>query len=533
MSDRPAAASRPSACSGTLEDKLDAAAAGGLRRHRGLRARPIAAPWSPGEVAARLRRPRPDRRPLPAVSRLRGCPPDTLAREPAPRRGEVRGHGSSSAPTPCWSAPTVAEDAVDDDDAGRRAAAPARRARWRARAAHRLRGAGLGAPRLEVRPQLAHRRARRSPALGVCLDSFHILSRGTDLATIADIPARRSSSCSWPTPRGCGWTSCSGAATTAASPARAASTSPLPGPGPAGGVPRAALARGVQRRLPPGRPRPHGDRRDALAAAAGGGHPRADRRAPARSPALDVSGALPAAPRCAATPSRSSPWTRRSSTRTEGLLAALGFSAAGPPPLQAGHALARRHGQRAGQRLQRRRPAHRGDRGRDARIPPARRDGPERCWPRSSARERGPVEADLAAVAAPDGTAVFFCRSDAADAESWLADFAALPAEAVNGAAMVTGIDHLALSQPFDFFDEAALFYRAILGLELHDNRELAVARRARAQSRGEQPRRQVRLALNVPLLAGGETARAPAHRAGHRTPSARRDCCAARASRC
>ena len=124
------------------------------------------------------------------------------------------------------------------------------------------------------------------------------------------------------------------------------------------------------------------------------------------------------------------------------------------------------------------------------------------------ARDRGPVEADLPAVAAPDGTAVFFCRSDAADAESWVRDFAPLPwAAAAGGAAMVTGIDHLALSQPFDFFDEAALFYRAILGLELHDNRELASPDglvRSRAAS---SPDGSVRLALNVPLLAGGETA--------------------------
>jgi len=100
---------------------------------------------------------------------------------------------------------------------------------------------------------------------------------------------------------------------------------------------------------------------------------------------------------------------------------------------------------------------------------------------------------------------VFFCRS-AEDAESWLMDFAPLPAQAADGPALVTAIDHLALSQPFDFFDEAALFYRAILGLELHDNRELASPDglvRSRAVSNLDG---SVRLALNVPLLAGGDT---------------------------
>ena len=37
----------------------------------------------------------------------------------------------------------------------------------------------------------------------------------------------------------------------------------------------------------------------------------------------------------------------------------------------------------------------------------------------------GPAEADLSAVAAPDGTEVIFCRTGAGDATSWLADFTA------------------------------------------------------------------------------------------------------------
>ena len=52
-----------------------------------------------------------------------------------------------------------------------------------------------------------------------------------------------------------------------------------------------------------------------------------------------------------------------------------------------------------------------------------------------------------------------------------------------------------ALSQPFDFFDEAALFYRAILGLELHDNRELASPDglvRSRAASMGATVKRSM-----------------------------------------
>lgn len=77
---------------------------------------------------------------------------------------------------------------------------------------------------------------------------------------------------------------------------------------------------------------------------------------------------------------------------------------------------------------------------------------------------RGPAEADLPAVAAPDGTSIFFCRTGAdADGHGWLADFA--PVGPAGPGIGLGPIDHVALTQPFDHFDEAALFYRAVLGL--------------------------------------------------------------------
>src|SRR3954463_7241346 len=120
-------------------------------------------------------------------------------------------------------------------------------------------------------------------------------------------------------------------------------------------------------------------------------------------------------------------------------------------------------------------------------------------------RERGPGEADLAAVAAPDGTQVFFCRTDAGDAASWLRDFEPVaPANGRAGAAL-RAIDHLALAQPFDYFDEAVLFYRSVLGLEPRESLELAapdglVRSRAVAAADGA-----IRLALNVSLTGGGD----------------------------
>ncbi len=115
-------------------------------------------------------------------------------------------------------------------------------------------------------------------------------------------------------------------------------------------------------------------------------------------------------------------------------------------------------------------------------------------------RERGPGEADLTAVAAPDGTSVFFCRTDAAD--SWTADFVTAGAAGEGGE--LTGIDHIALSQPFDYFDEAALFYRSVLGLELEEGAELAAPDglvRSRAARNADG---RVRFALSVPVVGSG-----------------------------
>jgi 4-hydroxyphenylpyruvate dioxygenase len=120
-------------------------------------------------------------------------------------------------------------------------------------------------------------------------------------------------------------------------------------------------------------------------------------------------------------------------------------------------------------------------------------------------RERGPGEADLAAIAAPDGTQVFFCRTDAGDAASWLRDFEPVAPSNGHAGGALRAIDHLALAQPFDYFDEAVLFYRSVLGLEPRESLELAapdglVRSRAVAAADGA-----IRLALNVSLTGGGD----------------------------
>jgi 4-hydroxyphenylpyruvate dioxygenase len=121
------------------------------------------------------------------------------------------------------------------------------------------------------------------------------------------------------------------------------------------------------------------------------------------------------------------------------------------------------------------------------------------------ARRRGPGEADLPVVAAPDGTAVFFCRSAPAEG-SWLSDFVEL--DGTHGESSLDAIDHVVLSQPFDYFDEAALFYRSVLGLRPRKSEDLPSPEgllRSRAVSDAAG---RVRLPLTVPRLAGGEHGR-------------------------
>ena len=132
-------------------------------------------------------------------------------------------------------------------------------------------------------------------------------------------------------------------------------------------------------------------------------------------------------------------------------------------------------------------------------------DDPERSAARAEAllapilpRRRGPGEAELAGIAAPDGTSVFVC-----DDETWLHDFVPLEDPAAGTAGGLRRIDHVALSQPFDSFDEAALFYRSVLDLAPSPSQELAapdglVRSRPMADRDGG-----VRLVLTVPVLAG------------------------------
>ncbi|MFE1023961.1 bifunctional sugar phosphate isomerase/epimerase/4-hydroxyphenylpyruvate dioxygenase family protein [Streptomyces sp. NPDC058818] len=87
-------------------------------------------------------------------------------------------------------------------------------------------------------------------------------------------------------------------------------------------------------------------------------------------------------------------------------------------------------------------------------------------------RRRAPGDAPLEAVAAPDGTELFFCATERPGLPDWRADFEDTGAHAEAGAAW--RVDHLSLAQPWHQFDEAALFHRGVLGLRPQESVDVA-----------------------------------------------------------
>jgi 4-hydroxyphenylpyruvate dioxygenase len=115
-------------------------------------------------------------------------------------------------------------------------------------------------------------------------------------------------------------------------------------------------------------------------------------------------------------------------------------------------------------------------------------------------RSRGVAEADLSAVAAPDGTQLFFTRTVP---DGWPADFlpTGLPRDGGTG---ITRVDHVGLTQPFDSFDEAALFYREVLGLGPEEVTEIPAPFGLVRDRAVTNPERSVRLTLTASLLRRG-----------------------------
>ena len=70
----------------------------------------------------------------------------------------------------------------------------------------------------------------------------------------------------------------------------------------------------------------------------------------------------------------------------------------------------------------------------------------------------------LRGVFAPDGTEIFFCARTPDGVPAWLGEFGA--DEEPDAGSLVTGVDHINVAQPWQHYDEAVLFYTSVLALE-------------------------------------------------------------------
>ncbi|MEW2400662.1 TIM barrel protein [Streptomyces sp. NPDC046862] len=127
-------------------------------------------------------------------------------------------------------------------------------------------------------------------------------------------------------------------------------------------------------------------------------------------------------------------------------------------------------------------------------------------------RRRAPEDALLDAVAAPDGTELFLVATREAatrpELPDWRADFMDLPHKDATTHG-VTRIDHLALTQPWHEFDEAVLFHRSVLGLHAQESVDVADPyglHRSRAVTNADG---SVRIALSVGPAPTDDGARA------------------------
>lgn len=121
-------------------------------------------------------------------------------------------------------------------------------------------------------------------------------------------------------------------------------------------------------------------------------------------------------------------------------------------------------------------------------------------------RRRGRAEADLAAVEAPDGTQIFFCRTEAGDPASWRADFVSTGA-GPSAVDRLDRVDHVALAEPFDHVADTALFFRGVLGLRSSGEEEYAAPFGLVRSSSVEGSPGHVRIAMHSPLLRRGSWA--------------------------
>ncbi|WP_210769357.1 TIM barrel protein [Occultella kanbiaonis] len=128
----------------------------------------------------------------------------------------------------------------------------------------------------------------------------------------------------------------------------------------------------------------------------------------------------------------------------------------------------------------------------------------ERMLAPELARRRAPDEATLSGVAVPDGTALFFCAPGTGN--SWRDDFD--PTErTAEPSPLLTGIDHVSITESVDDFDQSTLFFRSVLGLVPGEATEVTAPFGLIRGWSASDPGRNVRVTLNTTALRRGDWA--------------------------
>lgn len=123
-----------------------------------------------------------------------------------------------------------------------------------------------------------------------------------------------------------------------------------------------------------------------------------------------------------------------------------------------------------------------------------------------------PGEVVLRGIAAPNSTEIYIGEARKGAEPPWVAEFAGEPAAPSAAAVGITGIDHVSLSQPWQYFDEAVLFYDSVLGLRPEPSVDVADVNGLVRSQVMRNPSNSVCLVLNVlPIGAVIEP-----HRDGH-----------------
>ena len=114
-------------------------------------------------------------------------------------------------------------------------------------------------------------------------------------------------------------------------------------------------------------------------------------------------------------------------------------------------------------------------------------------------RDRVGDEIDFGSVAAPDGIEFQFV-----DSSAWVGEFGEVPAHSPSG---ICAIDHIAIREPWQTADESALFFRSALGLKLQAELDLPSEHGLVRSRSANNSQHSVRIAMNVNPVQATSTA--------------------------